>query len=213
VIKYPSFNGKHRSGSFYLFDKLDGSNVRAEWNRKHVKRDKATFGFNKFGKRNGLLDDQTPHLIKAKDLIIDLYAEQLCEIFSQKRLTRATAFFEFYGPNSSFGYHADEEHTVTLIDCHINNQGFMHPRDFVDWFKYVDHAELLHVGNVTEDLIRQIKDGTLPGMTFEGVVAKGDPERGDRPVMWKIKTNAWYEALRERVKDEKDPEAAFERLS
>lgn len=205
MISYPSFNGKYRSGSFYVFDKLDGSNVRAEWTRKR--------GFHKFGKRNGLLDDVTPHLIKAKDLILDLYAEDLNRIFRARRLDRATAFFEFYGPNSAFGYHHDEQHTVTLIDCHVHKRGFLHPRDFVSWFAGVDHARLLHVGNVTDDLINQIKDGTLEGVTYEGVVAKGEPKKGSLPVMWKIKSNAWYEALRARCRDEADPQAAFERLS
>jgi len=212
VQQYPSFDAKHRSGVYYFFDKLDGSNVRAEWSRKRAKKEPETFGFYKFGKRHGLLDGLTQHLEKAKPLILEKYAALLCEIFMQKRLTKATAFFEFHGPSSNFGWHADEEHTVTLIDVHIYKQGFMDPGDFVDWFQYIDHAPVLHHGYLSE-VIERIKDGTLPGMTYEGVVGKGKPGSTGKINMFKVKSEAWYAELRSRCASAGDPDAAFRRLS
>jgi len=207
MIQYPSIDAQIRSGHYYVFPKFDGSNCRAQWNRKR--------SFYKFGKRNGLLDDQTPYLSQAKDLILSLYGDQLDEIFRSKRVDEATAFFEFYGPTSAFGVHYDEPHTVTLIDIHVHKRGILLPNEFLDWCRYIDHAPCLYQGPINEDLIRQIKDGTLEGMAFEGVVCKGKGKHG--PDMFKIKSNAWYQTLRDRCKttsrNEQEAEAMFTRLS
>lgn len=49
---YPSITKEIRHDIYiYAFDKLDGSNIRAEWNSKR--------GFYKFGTRNQLMDEKT----------------------------------------------------------------------------------------------------------------------------------------------------------
>jgi len=201
---YPSITGEIRRGvPVYVFDKLDGSNVRAEWTRKR--------GFHKFGKRTTLLDpayDVTPFLCEAPDLIVEDFSDDLGEICRLKRWDKATFFFEFWGPSSFAGVHVDEPHRVTLIDVAVHRRGWMPARDFVRTFMGLDHATLLHHGNFTQKFQRMIETGTLPGMTFEGVVCKGTRSNG-LPFMFKRKSEAWLQKLRERCEGD---DKLYERL-
>jgi hypothetical protein len=199
---YPTINGGVQFGTpVYIFDKLDGSNVRAEWTRKN--------GWAKFGRRNGLLDDSNAILKrKVPDLIRDKYGDVLAEVFRKQRWTKATAFFEFHGPNSFAGYHEEtDDHTVTLLDVCVHPTGFLEPREFLKLFQYVETPNLIHVGNFTQPMREQVESGTLEGMTFEGVVAKGSCVSPGRPLMFKWKNQAWLDRLRADCTDE----AEFER--
>jgi hypothetical protein len=69
---YPSIPKKVSEDPVYLFDKLDGSNIRAEWTKKN--------GFAKFGTRNRLMSPEEP-FGKAIPLIMDTYAQDLEKIF------------------------------------------------------------------------------------------------------------------------------------
>jgi len=188
---YPSIDKRICPGKFlFAFDKLDGSNVRVEWTRKK--------GFTKFGRRNGLLDDSNPHLSESKDLILENYGDDLSRIFKDERYEKATAFFEFHGPNSFAGNHIDEDHVVTLFDVDIYRKGLLEPKEFVKLFGDLDIPKILHTGPVSTELIDSIKDGTLEGMTFEGVVFKGSwDKKSGRPLMFKVKNMKWIEKLRE----------------
>ena len=189
--------------SVYTFDKLDGSNIRAEWSRKR--------GFWKFGRRNGLLDDSNPILLAAPLLIEALYADDLDRIFRKQRWQKAVAFFEFWGLNSAYGLHDENERqTVTLIDVAADKKGILPPRDFVRLFEDVGTPALLHHGPWNKDLEQQVREGTLPGMTFEGVVCKGPPISPGRPLMFKVKSQAWLDKLRDHCGGD---EAMFERLA
>lgn len=206
---YPHIPHKIPSGTYYFFDKLDGSNVRVEWSRKR--------GMYKFGKRNALLDDQTPFLEKAEGLILEKYEDDLSRIFRRERYDRAVAFFEFWGPNSFAGVHEDEAHTVTLIDIAPYKKGILDPREFLDVADGIDHAPLVYHGNVNQDVIEAVKTGRLPGVTFEGVVGKAKhPGKRSLPVMFKIKSDAWLDRLRARCRAMTDSErganAMFELL-
>ena len=185
----------------YAFDKLDGSLVRAEWSRKN--------GFYKFGRRNGLLDDSNPFLVQAKDLILTKYGEELPRKFHDERWQGATAFFELWGPHSFAGNHdATEKQTVTLFDVSYDKRGLLEPRAFLKLFDGIDHATLLYSGNFTHPLEEEIRNGTLEGMTFEGIVAKGSYVSPGVPLMFKCKSQAWLDKLRPLCRDE----AEFERL-
>lgn len=190
---YPSVSAGVRGGvPVYVFDKLDGSNVRAEYSRKR--------GFYKFGRRNGLLDDSNPVLRdEAPGLILDLYGDDLARVFRKQRWDRTVAFFEFHGPNSFAGNHEDEAHTVTLLDVSVHRKGILEPREFLRLFGGLPagHPELLHVGNFTDGLKHEVEQGTLEGMTFEGVVAKGKHVSPGRPLMFKWKNHAWLRRLKD----------------
>ena len=174
----------------YVFGKYDGSNVRCEFDNKG--------NIIKFGKRHGLLDDQTPFLIKSKQLIIDKYLDNLAKIIKDNRFQKATCYFEFYGPNSFAGYHVDEQHTVMLFDIDIYKKGLMEPKEFLKLFKNLEIPEVLHYGNFNQEIAEQISNGTLANMPFEGVVCKGplDKKTG-RPLMFKYKNLAWLNKLKE----------------
>jgi hypothetical protein len=153
----------------------------------------------KFGKREGLLDDATPHLREAETLIPEKYGEAFGKIVRDQRWERATFYMEFHGPGSFAGWHIAEPHTVTLFDVAPYKRGFLEPRDFLKLCGHLDHAKLLHVGNFTHDIANQVSTGTLEGMTFEGVVCKGAWDRkAGMPLMWKWKNVAWFEKLRHR---------------
>jgi len=184
---YPSIPAEIVHQPIYAFDKLDGSNVRAEWSRKR--------GFYKFGKRNHLLDDTNPFLRETEQLVVDGYSEDLTRIFRARRWDRAVCFFEFFGPGSFAGNHEDEPHEVVLIDV-AGPRGIVEPRDFLDMFGGLRIAEMLYRGNPSSDFLELVRTGTLDGMTFEGVVCKGKWTSPGRPLMFKVKNHAWYEKLR-----------------
>lgn len=188
--EYPSISRVTQFGKpVYVFDKLDGSNLRAEWDRKK--------GWWKFGKRHGLVDHTLPILLKGEPLFMEKYSEDLSRILHNMRVPKATAFFEFWGPNSFAGTHdEDDDHTVTLIDFSVHKKGFLHPRDFLKILDGVDHASLLYHGNFTKPLRNEIMEGLLPGITSEGVVCKGSFVSPGRPLMFKVKTKEWLDNLR-----------------
>ena len=186
---------------FWAFDKLDGSNIRAEWTRKN--------GFHKFGRRKALLDDSNPFLPEAESLILNKYGDALEQIFKKQRWSLVTAFFEFWGANSFAGNHIQEEHDVILFDLRPFKQGILPPNDFVRLTQDIDTPRLLYTGVLTQDFMQSVENGILEGMTFEGVVCKGRYVRKlGRPLMLKIKNRAWLDKLRARCPDE----ATFERL-
>jgi len=173
-----------------MFDKLDGSNIRAEWSSKQ--------GFYKFGSRNRLIDRNQPILGEAVDLVVENYQEQLSSIFSAKKWERAVAFFEFYGKNSFAGSHEkDEEHQVTLIDVNVYKRGMIEPLHFIELFEEVGIPKVLHKGVLTEDLVTSVKEGTLNDMTFEGVVCKYHNHKNKVVRMFKIKNRHWINRLKE----------------
>lgn len=201
--KYPSISRKVVYGSnLYVYEKLDGSNIRAEWTPKN--------GFHKFGRRNGLLDHSNPWLLEAPDLIMDESAAGLDEVFRKMRVRKAIAFFEFWGANSEYGTHTDEPHTCTLIDVGVDKNGLLPPKEFEKWFRpqYIPIAKLLQRGFSHEDM-EAVRAGWFPGMPFEGVVVKGPVESPGRPLMYKVKSEKWLSRLREKCGDDT---ALFEKL-
>lgn len=178
-----------RQHPIYAFDKLDGSQIRAEWNRKN--------GFYKFGSRKVLIDKTHP-LGEAAEIVRTKYEGDLSKVFSKARLDQAVCFFEFFGPNSHFGQHVDEAHDVVLFDVNIHKKGILDPQDYLKLVGHLDIAKLLYTGKAGVEFETSVKNGTLEGMTFEGVVCKGkNPKRTPMPLMFKIKSDAWMQKLQE----------------
>lgn len=201
--QYPSIGREVVKGQpFYVFDKLDGSNVRTEWNPRR--------GFWKFGSKTQLIDETSPlgalsiPLMKAQE-------DQIGSILRALRLQEATCFFEFYGPSSFAGVHQWKETNfqAVLIDVSVFKRGMMPPSEFVKNFGHkVSIPSLLHYGNVTEKMAQDIWDGVFPGVTFEGVVCKGAPlKNGYPPHMFKLKSEAWVDKVKSLYKDPKELEA------
>lgn len=186
---YPSIFTKIINEPIYAFDKLDGSNIRAEWSNKT--------GFSKFGTRKRLLDPNEKPFGEAIDLFMDKYSDDLEAIFRKQKFQRATAFLEFAGPNSFAGFHEEEIHDVTLFDLHVYRQGMLPPKEFLKLFDdKVDIAPVLYTGKPNQDFLESVRNSTLEGMTFEGVVCKGALDNRRRPITFKKKSEAWFTKLR-----------------
>lgn len=194
--KYPSISRDIlRNVDIFAFDKLDGSNTRAEWNAKR--------GFYKFGARSRLVDDSDPLLGRMPGVFLEKYGQDLDKLFRKKGWSHVVAFCEFWGPNSFAGQHdPDEQQTVTLIDLAVDKRGILPPSQFIQVAHFVeDIAECLYWnGKANKVFESEVRNRELPGMTFEGVVCKAKGQYPGRPVMFKIKSNAWIQCLREHCK-------------
>lgn len=199
---YPTISTLVSNENIIAFDKLDGSNIRSEWTLKN--------GFAKFGTRRRLLGADEKPLGEAISLFQNEYADDLHKIFRKERLQKATVFFEFVGENSFAGYHEDEEHTVTLFDIHVYKKGLLTGKEFLKMVgNKVKTAPVLYEGKANAAFIESVRDSTLEGMTFEGVICKGGLDNRNRPMNFKIKSSAWLEKLKTKCGDD---EAMFEKL-
>ncbi len=204
--QYPSISSNiHYGKPVYMFPKYDGSNVRAEWSRKN--------GFYKFGRRNGLLDDSNPTLAReVEPLVREIWEGPLTEVFKKERLDKATVFFEFWGPNSFAGYHAEEDHKLSILDISADKKGFLEPKSLLQILRPIDKVvelpEVIFYGNFTHEIQEQVSAGEFPGMSFEGVVAKGSYISPGMPLMFKWKSLNWLKKLKEKCSSEEE----FEKL-
>jgi hypothetical protein len=187
---YPSIATTISKTPIIAFDKLDGSNIRTEWSRKT--------GFTKFGTRKRLLDSKENVLGEAVELFHRSYAEDLERIFRKQRLEKAAAFLEFAGPNSFAGQHEEEAHELVLFDVHVYKKGLLPPKEFLKLFGKLRTPEILYEGIANAQLVEAVRESQLDGMTFEGVVCKGALDSRRRPTMFKLKSQAWLEAVKAR---------------
>jgi hypothetical protein len=199
---YPSIDRDIRFGeTVYAFDKIDGSNIRAEWTKKNK--------FHKFGTRKQLISKaciRKGEIIGQGDrsnwgeavrLVQEKYEKDLHDIFVKKRFLKATCFFEFGGESSFAGRHFDEEHTVTLFDVSVHKKGYILPREYLKLFGDLDIARLLYYGFITESFVDSVRNGELEGMTFEGVVCKMAQYKTPGVTdMFKVKSFAWLDRLK-----------------
>ena len=191
--EYPSIGKEvNKDLSFYVFNKYDGSNVRATWSKKN--------GFYKFGSRHVLLDpnDKLNKLSPAPQLIRDSYEEEIAKILKDLRAESATLFFEFLGPQSFAGNHVEGDNfEVILFDVDVYKQGILMPDVFVKNFGHLKIPEILHHGKINQEFVNAVKESKLDGMALEGVVCKArNPKKTLQPVMFKIKSQAWLDKLK-----------------
>jgi hypothetical protein len=181
---------------FVAFDKLDGSNVRAEWDRKR--------GWHSFGSRRRLLDPSQPLLGQAARLILDGYADGLAKVFTDDpalgRPREATAYFEFFGPHSFAGQHdpevlgvpSNEPFRVVLIDVSVHRRGFVSADQFVERFGHLGIPRVVHRSELSPEFITDVRAGRFD--TPEGVILKGG--EGHHRWMAKVKTTAYLRRLK-----------------
>lgn len=195
---YPSISGNHDySNIFYVFDKLDGTNIRAEWSKKK--------GFYKFGTRNQLFDETNKQWGKSIFLISEIESE-FRRIMKNFNISSTVGFFEFYGSSSFAGQHdLNNEMKITLFDLSPDKKGLVEPRIFLEYFRNsnINIPKLLYNGKIGSEFINSVKNDTLEGITFEGVVCKSiNYKSPGLPFMFKIKTNKWLDKLKVYCKED-----------
>lgn len=177
--------------NIYAFDKLDGSNMRYEFNKKS--------GWYKFGTRNILLDKTDPIFGDAIPIFLDKYAHDLEYVFKHKysSVHNFVVFGEFLGENSFAGRHIDTDiKDVTLFDVNVYKKGFISPKEFIDNFGHLDIPKLIYKGKFNEEFINMIKNDTE---LEEGVIVKGVRKTKGSEIVWmtKIKTNQYIAKVKE----------------
>lgn len=171
----------------YAFDKLDGSNIRAEWSRKR--------GFYKYGTRKRLLGVDERPLGLAIELINDQYGSELAQRFKDERVESAVAYFEFFGNNSFAGFHDERgDFQVVLFDVSLYKRGFMGPKEFMKFTTGLLTPVMVYHGNANQPFVQSVIKGEQPDVTFEGVVCKYI--RKKQIHMFKIKSGAWLKKLK-----------------
>ncbi len=189
--QYPSISGHVVDVDIFATVKNDGSGLRCEWTRKT--------GFSKFGSRKVLLDKDHPFLGTGIALFNETYSEPLAKVFHDNRLEKTTCYFEFFGHKSFAGLHeTDDTHEVVLFDIDVYKRGLLPPQDFLKLVGDIKHADVLYTGKPNADFIKSVRESTLVGMPFEGVVCKGQPlKKGFLPTMFKLKSEAWLRKVKE----------------
>ena len=192
---YPHINyyGDNWGLPIIAFDKIDGSNIRAEYSKKR--------GFYKFGTRNVMIDENHEVFGEAIKLFITKYAEGLDRVFKSKDyrdIQSFVCFAEFYGPNSQFGQHIPEDKKdIVLFDVSAYKKGFIKPKQFIDDFGPLGIPNIVYTGNLNHELVNDIKNNKYN--LREGVIAKGvirTKKESEMIYQCKIKTNEWFDRLR-----------------
>lgn len=184
--EYPSIGYEPVEDYFFAFDKIDGQQIRGEWRRKKD-------GFWKFGTKTRLLRPEEHPANKAPDLIRERYGG-LDGVFKKAGYQKVTCFFEFYGPQTYRGQHdPSDEYEVLLFDCWPeSNGGILNPTEFVDLVGEFPRPDLLYRGRNVEELLEAVHEGTLVGLSSEGVVCKvPTPEDVQHPQFFKAKRETW----------------------
>lgn len=175
-----------------VFDKLDGSNLRFEWNRKR--------GWFKFGTRRNLMDKEYPELGLGIEIFLNKYGEDLSKIFVDryKKVDSFVVFCEFLGKNSFAGSHLkDDEKDVVLFDVNGYKMGLISPYEFVENFGNLHIPKVIHNGKISKNLIDSIRNNNF-GLS-EGVIVKG--VNGKDVWMTKIKTKDWINRIKSKFNE------------
>lgn len=190
--EYPHIQGPSKAPRLpcIAFYKHDGSNIRAEWQRKR--------GWCKFGTRHQMIDKTHPVFGSAVDLFHETIATVIDPILKSeyRSCEEFMAFCEFLGPNSFAGTHVDSDpKELVLFDVNIYKKGILSPREFVKLFGNLPvSAKVVWEGNFGPDLISRVRCDNMPVPLNEGVVCKG----GSGHDLWmaKIKTQKYLERLK-----------------
>lgn len=191
--QYPPipYSGGQRFREFqaYVFDKVDGSNLRAEWTRKR--------GWHKFGTRERLFDESDEEFRQAIPAFRHALADGVEKVARDERWDHVVCFFEFWGKASFAGQHLPGDFKyATLFDVALRKTGLLGPKEFLKLFGHLPVPKFLGRMNWTRGFVERVRTGQVQGITFEGVVGKAVEDR--ELIMAKAKTQAWIDRVMER---------------
>lgn len=170
----------------YVFDKVDGSNLRFEWSKKQ--------GWHKFGTRHRMFDETDQQFGKAVGVFKSMLSEPLAKIAQDNRWERLIAFAEFWGPKSFAGVHDPADaHGLFLFDLAPYKKGILGPKEFLQHTENVITTKFLGQVKWTRGYIEKVRAGEVEGVTEEGVVGKAGS--GHDLIMAKAKTQAWVDKV------------------
>jgi hypothetical protein len=188
----------------WAFDKIDGSQIRTEWNRKLSKKSNFTNGFSKFGTRGQLINKTSEAFGDSVNIFMDKYSEDLNKIFRTDKdlinIDTFTVYLEYCGENSFAGRHqATDLKNLVLFDIEAYKKGFITPKNYIEKFGHLDIAELIYHGELTKEFINDVYEGKYD--LTEGVVCKGVRKTKGSEVVWmcKCKTKIWLERVKEKL--------------
>jgi hypothetical protein len=167
------------------FEKIDGSNMRAEWSNKK---------WCKFGTRTRLVDQSDCIFGKFQGIFIDTLSDEISKFLIDNKIQKAIAFSEFYGEHSFAGRHnIEDDMKLAFFDLWIEKKGFVPPREFIKSFSILNIPKVVYEGKLDLNFVNDVKIGVFD--VNEGVVAKGGKNLKTYFAI-KIKTNAYLEKIK-----------------
>lgn len=190
--KIPYFSEEFYDRYCWVFDKLDGTNIKVYWNKKR--------GWWKFGtKSTNFIDADSPY-VESLELFWNNFSNELEKIIKKNfnNHNDIVFFFEFHGKNSFAGSHIPNENKeLTLIDVYFKD-GWLHPKDFINIFTSLPTPKLIKKCFFTEELINEIRNDKK---LKEGVVCKGFYNK--KYWVCKVKTDDWINKVKSLYSKEK----------
>lgn len=197
---YPSISGYmgqclKEMPNAYVFDKLDGSNLRFEWSKKS--------GWYKFGTRHCLINQDDENFGGAIPIFLNKYGDELHSIFKRQNYESVIVFGEYWGKHSFAGWHdPNDTMDVTIFDVAPFKKGILGPKQFLDLVGHLDISTFLGIADYDLEFAQKVRADQIEGVTFEGVVVKAG--EGHHLKMAKAKTQKWIDAVKARYGDEAD---------
>jgi hypothetical protein len=178
----------------WVFDKLDGSNLRFEWSKKQK--------WHKFGTRTQLFDSTHQIFGHAIPIFESYLASPLEKLAVDNKWERLVCFAEYWSPNSFAGWHAEEEHSLTVIDLAPHKKGILGPKEFVKLTEKTDIFTAPFLGNYkwTRGFVERVYKEEIPGISCEGVIGKAGSD--NKLIMAKAKTKTWLDKVKEKFTEE-----------
>jgi len=194
----PRYSEEYFGKHIFAFDKIDGSNFRAEWSKKLSKKSAFTYGFGKFGTRGEMIKNYNNPFSEGVDIFKDKYSVELDKIFRENKrfqgIDRITVYGEFYGDHSFAGLHDwDEEHDIKIFDVFLYKKGFLPPAEFMKIFQDINTCNFIWSGIFSQEFVDTIENDSILGLK-EGVVCKG--VENQEVFMFKLKTKKWLDKVR-----------------